>query len=90
MPYCKVCGNRRTFGSSRVPPASPFANGPSSGIVADFNSDDKISMVSSMGVDKNTLNAATRDPEEYFDTCLYCGNQNLEWTVNDAANKTRN
>jgi len=72
-----------------VPPAIPSANGPFSGIVADFNSDDKINMVSSMGVNKNTINAATRDPKEYFDTCLYCGNQNLEWIIDDANNRTR-
>jgi hypothetical protein len=79
MPYCKKCHNNRFFGSSKVPPAAPSANGPLSGLFADFNGQGEIASVTRMGADKKTAMAATADPQDYFDVCLRCGSQDVEW-----------
>lgn len=79
MPRCKVCGNNRSFGSSMVSPVSPSANGLITGMIGDFNGGDNIVSINSLGADKKTINAATGQPQSYFDTCLACGSQEVEW-----------
>lgn len=79
MPYCKKCQNTRFFGSSKISPAAPSANGPLSGMFADFDGQGEIVSVTRMGADKRTAMAATEDPRKFFDLCLRCGSQDIEW-----------
>jgi hypothetical protein len=79
MPHCKVCGNTRLFGTSKVPPAAPTANGPVSGLAADFDQTGHITSITRLGADKSTVRAATAQPRDYFDVCLQCGSQDIEW-----------
>ncbi|MDR3560046.1 MAG: hypothetical protein P4N59_01205 [Negativicutes bacterium] len=79
MPYCKICHNARLFGSSKVPPAAPSANGPLSGLNADFDLAGKMTSVTRLGADKAAVRAATANPRDYFDVCLKCGSSEIEW-----------
>ena len=79
MPYCRACGNRRLFAASSVPPAAPTANGPMSGLLGDFAANGGLDTITRLGADKVTVRAASRNPAEYFDTCLACGSQDIEW-----------
>jgi len=79
MPYCRKCGNRRLFAASSVSPAAPTANGPVSGLYADFAADGSLATITRMGAEKSTAKAAGANPAEYFDTCLVCGGQDIEW-----------
>jgi len=79
MPRCKTCGNTRLFGTSKVPPAAPTANGPISGLTADFDPAGNITSITRLGAEKSTVRAATAQPREYFDVCLRCGSQEVEW-----------
>jgi hypothetical protein len=81
MPYCRSCGNRRMFAASRVPPASPTANGPSSGLIGDFDDSGDLVTITRLGADKATARAAGGHPAEYFDTCLACGSQDVDWSA---------
>lgn len=78
MPRCKVCGNTHSFGSSKVDPIAPSANGPVSGMVGNFSSDEIVS-INSLGANKTLINEAAEQPQSYFDICLSCGSQQLEW-----------
>lgn len=80
MPKCKVCGNTHSFGSSKIIPAAPSANGPVSAMVGDFDTESHIIRISSLGADKAAINAASRWPQEYFDICLKCGSHEIEWS----------
>ncbi|MBP2644822.1 MAG: hypothetical protein H6Q75_262 [Firmicutes bacterium] len=80
MPYCKECANTRLFGSSKVPPVAPTANGCVSAMLGHFREDGQIESISSVGADKKTLIAARVSPEEYFDLCLSCYSQEIVWT----------
>lgn len=79
MPYCRVCGNRRSFVAGRVPPAAPTANGPPSGLMATFDPQGELATVTRLGADKSTVQAARDNPREYFDTCLACGSTDIAW-----------
>jgi hypothetical protein len=79
MPYCRACGNRRLFAASRVPPASPTANGLVSGLLGDFGADGGLVTITRLGADKATAKAAGGYPDEYFDICLVCGSQDIDW-----------
>jgi hypothetical protein len=79
MPRCKTCGNTRLFGASKVPPAAPTANGPISGMSADFDQAGNITSVTRLGAEKAAVRAATVQPRDYFDVCLKCGSQDIEW-----------
>ncbi|MDR3592561.1 MAG: hypothetical protein P4N41_23130 [Negativicutes bacterium] len=79
MPRCKICGNSRLFGTSRVAPVAPTANGPISGLNADFDPAGNITSITRLGADKSAVRAATAQPREYFDVCLSCGSQDIEW-----------
>ncbi len=81
MPYCRSCGNRHMFGASRVPPVSPTANGPASGLIADFDDSGDLVTITRLGADKVTAKAAGGHPSEYFDTCLACGSQDVDWSA---------
>ena len=80
MPQCKKCGNRRLFGSSKVPSVVPYTNGPVSGIIGHFHTAGEVETITSMGVDKEITTLAFRRPEDYFDLCLECGSPDLEWS----------
>lgn len=79
MPVCKQCGNSRLFGSSKVPPAAPTANGPVSGLLGNFEPGGELATVSRVGADKKTARQAGVNPQEYFDICLRCGSQQIDW-----------
>ncbi|MBP2649911.1 MAG: hypothetical protein H6Q74_736 [Firmicutes bacterium] len=83
MPYCKQCANSRLFGSSKVPPVAPTANGSISGMMGNFDVNGQIESIISMGADKKTLIAARVTPKEYFDLCLACYSQNVGWQEDD-------
>jgi hypothetical protein len=83
MPLCKNCGNTHGFGSSKVESAAQFANGPVSGIMGDFDGNDNILQITSMGAAKSTVAAASHNPRDYFDVCLRCGSQDISWTENN-------
>jgi hypothetical protein len=80
MPYCRACGNRRLFAASRVPPAAPTANGFASGLLGDFNDGGELVTITRLGADKSMARAAGGHPAEYFDTCLVCGSQDVDWS----------
>ncbi|MEG6586332.1 hypothetical protein [Dendrosporobacter sp. 1207_IL3150] len=79
MPKCKVCGNTYSFGSSEVPPSAPTANGPVSGMIAQFNNQNDVVSVSSLGASKASITKAVDDPKQFFDTCIHCGSQDIDW-----------
>jgi hypothetical protein len=81
MPKCKICGNTHSFASSKIMPAAPLANGPVSGMIGDFDQESHIISISSAGANKADINAASRWPQGYFDTCLQCGSREIEWSV---------
>ena len=79
MPKCANCGNLMSFGSSLVPPVAPTANGPVSGLVANFDLDGFITEMESMGADLDTAQQAWEKPIEYFDVCYECGGTQIDW-----------
>lgn len=79
MPYCRTCGNRRFFGASAVSPAAPTANGPASGLMGDFDDAGELVTITRMGADKSLATRAGAQPDEYFDFCLVCGGNDVEW-----------
>jgi hypothetical protein len=79
MPYCKKCHNTQLFGSSKVPPASSAANGPVSGLLGEFDPQGQIVSITRLGADKAITRSATKDPDQYFDVCLQCGSQDIDW-----------
>lgn len=79
MPKCKRCGNSISFGSAQVPPVAPTANGPISGLIADFDEDGYITEMESMGADIDTAQEAWEQPAEYFNVCYECGGTEIEW-----------
>lgn len=84
MPRCKVCGNTQSFGSSKVDSVAPSANGAISGLVGNFNNDDEILSINSLGANKTIINEAAEQPQSYFDICLNCGSQQVEWPSSNA------
>lgn len=78
MPRCARCGNAKLFGSSKLPPIAPYSNGPLSALVGDF-AENSVSNITSIGADKEITTLAFKRPEDYFDTCMKCGSQDLEW-----------
>jgi len=80
MPRCARCGNTVSFGSSLVPSVAPAANGPVSGLVANFDDDGYISEMESMGADLDTAQEAWESPREYFNLCYECGGSEIDWT----------
>lgn len=79
MPYCKKCHNTRLFGSSKVLPASPSANGPVSGLLGDFDPQGRLIGITRLGADNKTARSAQKDPEWFFDVCQQCGDRAVEW-----------
>lgn len=79
MPRCARCGNTQTFGSSYVPPAAPTANGPVSGLIADFDKDGYISEMESLTSDLDSVQEAWERPVEYFNVCYECGSNEIYW-----------
>lgn len=79
MPRCAVCGNKLSFGSSVVPPPAPTANGPLSGLIADFNSQGCITEMDSLGADMDIAQEAWENPDEFFDICFHCGSNEIVW-----------
>ncbi|QJW44478.1 hypothetical protein HA075_01030 [bacterium BFN5] len=79
MPTCKNCGNSYSFGSSAVPPSAPTANGLVSGIVGQFNHQSEVVSINSMGATKASIRQAVDNPQQYFDTCIRCGSQDINW-----------
>lgn len=79
MPRCLSCGNTTSFGSSQFPPAAPTANGPISSLMADFNDDNSINQMSTLGPSIDEAQEAWEAPRSYFDTCYVCGSQKIGW-----------
>lgn len=79
MPRCKICGNTYSFGSSRVEPIAPSANGLISGMVGNFDHTNAIVSINSLGANKTIINDAAEQPQSYFDICVNCGSQQVEW-----------
>lgn len=78
MPRCLTCGNTISFSSSAVP-ASPAVHGAVSGLAAHFGEDGAVKILENRGVPVEELQVAAHTPESYFDTCNYCGSQNILW-----------
>lgn len=79
MPKCLSCGNTVSFGSTAVSPAAPTANGPFSGLVANFDEKGYITDMESMGADLEAIQEAWEDPAEYFNICYLCGSEEIDW-----------
>ena len=79
MPYCKECGNKSQFGSSRVSTVAPYSNGPISGVLGSFDDSGSLTGLTRMGANRATTKAAFSHPVAYFDICAHCGNTDIEW-----------
>ncbi len=79
MPRCAKCGNTFSFGSSTVPPVAPTANGPVSGLIANFNEEGLITEMESLGADLETAQQAWECPAEFFNICYKCGHDEIIW-----------
>ncbi len=79
MPTCRECGNSYSFGSSQVPPSAPTTNGLISGVIGQFNNQNKIVSINSLGASKASIRQAVDQPEAFFDTCIRCGSQDIHW-----------
>jgi hypothetical protein len=79
MPKCQICGNVKCFGASKLPPSAKCANGPISDMLGQFNQQKELMHIVSSGVDKAIINAATRQPQDFFDLCVYCGHESVVW-----------
>ncbi len=79
MPHCLNCGNELTFGTSKIPPVAPAANGPISGLVADFQGDNSITSMESMGASIDEAQEAWENPRNFFDVCYDCGSSKIKW-----------
>lgn len=79
MPKCLECGNEESFGSLRIPPVAPTANGPISGLVADFDAEGYITEMESLNGDIDIAQEAWEKPAEYFDVCYVCGSKRISW-----------
>ena len=80
MPKCMECGNDLSFGSTLIPPVAPTANGPVSGLIADFDSDGYITEMESINGDIDAAQDAWESPKEYFDICYVCGSSRINWS----------
>ena len=79
MPKCASCGNKLSFGSSYVPPSSPTANGPVSGLIADFDDDGLITEMESLTGDLKSVQEAWDNPSRFFNICYECGSNDIVW-----------
>jgi len=79
VPKCVRCGNTFSFGSSGVPPAAPAANGPVSGLIANFDEQGYITEMDSMANNLDLVQEAWEMPKEFFDTCYECGSNEIIW-----------
>lgn len=79
MPRCLICGNTTHFGSSQCPPEVPEANGPMSSLQANFDFEGYMETMESIGAEEEITRHAWEDPQGYFDMCLECGSNNVEW-----------
>jgi len=68
VPKCLKCGNELSFGTSKIPPVAPTANGPVSGLVADFSNQNSIVRMESMGATIDEAQEAWEEPNSYFYT----------------------
>ena len=78
MPRCLRCGNRESFGSSRLPNVTPWVNGAPSALVGNF-SDEKVRYLENMGASWEASEEAYAHPERYFDICSVCGSSDIIW-----------
>jgi len=78
MPRCLRCGNRESFGSSRLPNVTPWVNGAPSALVGNF-SGEKVRYLENMGVSWEASEEAYAHPERYFDLCSVCGSSEVIW-----------
>ena len=79
MPRCARCGNSFSFGSSQIPPVAPTANGPVSGLIANFDDEGYITEMESIGADLDCAQEAWERPDEYFNVCYECGSNDVIW-----------
>jgi len=63
-----------------VPPVAPAANGPVSGLIANFDEQGYITEMESMGADLDTAQKAWERPVDFFNICYECGSNNIIWT----------
>ncbi len=78
MPQCLDCGNGTLFAASMIPSGAPWADGPVSGLVANF-SQGEVPLLENMGASHDIAREAFARPEAYFDTCQNCGSHNVVW-----------
>lgn len=79
MPQCLDCGNEHSFGSTLIPPVAPTANGPISGILAEFDDNGYITEMTSVNGDIDIAQEAWENPKNYFNICYLCGGNNIAW-----------
>lgn len=79
MPKCMNCGNTKSFGVSSVFPASPTANGPSSGLWADFDESGQLVEVMSNRSEVEQRDILTENPKSVIDLCMNCGSRDIKW-----------
>ncbi|CCO09006.1 hypothetical protein [Desulforamulus hydrothermalis] len=79
MPYCNVCGNWESLASSRFPPAADTANGPSYGLLGNFNEEGCLLTMECQGASLDDAQEAYEQPQIYFDTCPFCGSRDISW-----------
>lgn len=79
MPKCLDCGNEESFGSKEIPGVAPTANGPITGLVANFDREGYISQIESMNGDIDLAQEAWERPQDFFDICYVCGSDRIIW-----------
>lgn len=79
MPKCLNCGNLNDFGVMDIPTDPPTANGPISGLMGHFSNEGNLENMESMGASLEEAQEAFERPDRYFDVCLACGSQEVQW-----------
>lgn len=78
MPKCLRCGNKYSFGSSRLPNTTPWVNGAPSALLGNF-SEEGMRYMENMGTSLEASEEAYAHPERYFDICSVCGSSDIIW-----------
>ena len=78
MPRCLKCGNSTHFNCSYITKNISCNIGIDSGLVGFYNEENLINM-ENQGASFEDLNSAWINPQAYFNSCSFCGSENILW-----------